>query len=140
MARKPSETVQVNLRLKESMRRRLEHEAAKHGISLNGEMNARIAASFEQNSLRQLDEIADKMGEVQRYMGAAVRIIETETILDLNFFKAFEALVVKIEAMPDRELIRAELDQVKSTIKTMMERRVRAYAGPAEESKPEWGL
>jgi Arc-like DNA binding domain len=41
------ETVQVNLRIKEALRRRLERAATKNGFSFNAEMVERLEGSFE---------------------------------------------------------------------------------------------
>jgi len=61
MPRKPAETVQVNLRMKESFRRRLEAEARTHRVSLNKEMMLRLEDSFEKTARRSLDSIAADM-------------------------------------------------------------------------------
>jgi hypothetical protein len=58
MPRKPTETVQVNLRVKEALRRRLAAAAAKREVSLNYEMTSRLEASFENTALRSLEAIA----------------------------------------------------------------------------------
>jgi hypothetical protein len=46
MARKPSETVGLHLRFSESLRRRLEREAARRGRSMNAEIVDRLELSF----------------------------------------------------------------------------------------------
>jgi|SRR6516225_2868500 hypothetical protein len=46
LQRAPSETVQVNLRIKESFRRRLERSAEKGRVSLNAEMVRRLKESY----------------------------------------------------------------------------------------------
>jgi hypothetical protein len=63
VARKPHTTVQVNLRLKESLRRELEREADKHQTSLNNEMRLRLEDSLEQAAKHDLFEIA---GDIKR--------------------------------------------------------------------------
>ena len=52
MVRSPNVTVQVNLRIKESLRRQLEREADKHQTSLNNEMRLRLEDSFKAQDLR----------------------------------------------------------------------------------------
>jgi len=52
MLRRPAnETVQVNLRIKESFRRRIEQSAEKAGVSLNAEMVRRLEESYRQEDL-----------------------------------------------------------------------------------------
>ena len=52
-ARKPTDIVQVNLRLRESLRRRLEREAEKRGLSFNAELTRRLEESFEREELNE---------------------------------------------------------------------------------------
>jgi Arc-like DNA binding domain len=55
---RPNQTVQTNLRMKESLRRKIEREAQKHGISFNKECLLRIEASFQSEAVRELDAVA----------------------------------------------------------------------------------
>lgn len=50
-ARKITDTVQLKLRIREDLRRRLEREAKKRSVSLNAEMADRIEQSFDQEDL-----------------------------------------------------------------------------------------
>ena len=61
MARKPSDIVQPNLRIREELRRRLETEAKKRGVSLNAEMNHRLEQSFDYDARVVLDGVAKDM-------------------------------------------------------------------------------
>jgi hypothetical protein len=61
MPRKPVDPVQVNLRIKEGLRRQLEREALKHRVSLNKEMQMRLEDSFTREGVRGLDDIAADM-------------------------------------------------------------------------------
>jgi hypothetical protein len=69
MRRKPTETVQVNLRIKESERRKLEAAALRNGVSLNAEMAARLARTFRQTAALEIDQLAENVG---RYLGPLV--------------------------------------------------------------------
>jgi hypothetical protein len=52
MARRdPNDIVQVNLRIAEHLRRRLEVVASSHGVSLNAEMALRLASTLERPGL-----------------------------------------------------------------------------------------
>jgi hypothetical protein len=46
MARKPTDTVQLNLRFSEALRRRLEREAERNDRSMNAEIIDRLEQSF----------------------------------------------------------------------------------------------
>lgn len=50
MARKPSDIVQPNLRIREELRRRLERAATKNRVSLNVEMTRRLERSLDQEA------------------------------------------------------------------------------------------
>jgi Arc-like DNA binding domain len=52
MARKPTDTVQLNLRFPEMLRRLLEREARQSKCSLNTEIIKRLERSFEYDQLR----------------------------------------------------------------------------------------
>ena len=52
MKRETSETAHFTLRIREDLRRRLEHAARKRDVSLNSEMTERLRSSFEQAELQ----------------------------------------------------------------------------------------
>jgi predicted transcriptional regulator len=54
MARKPSDVIQIKIRVREDLRRRLEQAANKADRSINSEMTSRLADSF---NLPKLNEI-----------------------------------------------------------------------------------
>ena len=56
--RKPNTTVQVNLRIKEELRRQLEAAAKEHQLSFNRELTARLADSLEQKTRESLAHTA----------------------------------------------------------------------------------
>ena len=55
MPRKPMQVVQVNLRIREGLRRKLEAAAKKRGVALNFEMTDRLARSFEGETFQDLE-------------------------------------------------------------------------------------
>ena len=61
MAKKSDAIVQVKLRIREQLRRRLEAAAKKRGVALNYEMMSRLERSFEQESILALEVIAHDM-------------------------------------------------------------------------------
>jgi hypothetical protein len=70
--RKPMQVVQVNLRLREALRRKLEAAARQRGVSLNFEMTDRLAKSFEQDEAKSVAEtIAQEIRERVTHVLAA---------------------------------------------------------------------
>jgi hypothetical protein len=61
MARKPTDTAQLKLRIREDLRRRLEQAAKKRNVSLNHEMVDRLRTSFDHGELQ---GGLDKLGRV----------------------------------------------------------------------------
>ena len=66
MARKPSEIYAFPLRIRESLRRKLEAAAEKNRTSLNIEIANRLAHSFEADNVRALDEIVADLNGIRR--------------------------------------------------------------------------
>ena len=97
MSRKPGETVQINLRLKEALRRRLEREAKKRGVSLNFEMTSRIEQSFEMESLRTQEVVTADMHVAWSRFGQLLHGLASQG--DLR--RAAEMLIAEVEAMPE---------------------------------------
>ena len=102
MARKPTDIVQYKLRIRESLRRRIEQAAKKNGVSANQEMVSRLARSFEQETTRQLDFVAGDMTKQVGLLG---------TLSD--HFREFEPKLVRFinEAKAVSELGRAVLEK-----------------------------
>jgi hypothetical protein len=61
MPRKPSAIVQYKLRIRETLRRRIEQAAKQHGVSANQEMVSRLERSFELEEIRELGHVAGDM-------------------------------------------------------------------------------
>ncbi len=116
MPRKPTETVQVNLRIKESERRRLEGVAKKKGVSLNYEMTRRLTESFEREDKFKLQQITSDIAiEWARWSDA---LFDKEQSGDL--VRAAEVLVALLaQSAPDREVVEEAAAQVQKTIKAI---------------------
>lgn len=70
MARKPSDTAQLKLRIREDLRRRLERAARKRAVSLNFEMTDRLKESFDREAQRTIDAVgSDIAGHWARLAG-----------------------------------------------------------------------
>lgn len=120
MSRKPTETVQVNLRIKEALRRRLEREAKKRGVSLNYEMTSRIDQSFNIEGLRDQETVTEDMkGAHARFMQPFLGIATQNLLRD-----AAEMLVVAVKNLPaecrEHEEVRKALAAV-SEAQTVMD-------------------
>jgi hypothetical protein len=61
MSRQPHEIANINLRIRETLRARLEREAKRHQFSLNNEIRIRLEDSFNRDATRVLDDIANDM-------------------------------------------------------------------------------
>jgi hypothetical protein len=64
--RNPTDTVQINLRIKERERAQLATAAEANGVSLNAEMAARLARSLRQTKEWEADQLAEN---VSRFLG-----------------------------------------------------------------------
>jgi hypothetical protein len=95
MPRKPTDTIQVNLRIKEALRRRLEVAAKKRDVSLNFEMVDRLKASFDQDAHRTIDEAASRIDLV------ATRIKRAENLL--RYAAKVESQILQEELMDAAE-------------------------------------
>ena len=60
MARKPTDTVQLNLRFPESLRRRLERAADANDCSLNSEIVIRLEQSFRREDFQKVQDAVNK--------------------------------------------------------------------------------
>ena len=58
MPRKPVDIAHVNLRIRESLRRKLEREAERHQTSMNNEIRVRLENSFRIEADRDVDAVA----------------------------------------------------------------------------------
>jgi hypothetical protein len=108
MSRKPADTAHVNLRIRESLRRKLADEAEKHHFSLNNEIRWRLEQSLEGGEQRSLEEIAGDMRNAWERFG--------QTFHELNkqgdLLRAAEALVKAVERN-EQDAIRDAVIRVK---------------------------
>ena len=61
LARKPSDIVSPNLRIREGLRHRLKRKAKQNAVSLNAEMTARLERSLDREALQQIKDVANQM-------------------------------------------------------------------------------
>jgi hypothetical protein len=130
MPRKPTDTIQVNLRIKEAMRRRLEAAAKKRDVSLNFEMVDRLKGSFDQSAHHTIEVAAAKIelaAEVASvHLGHYAREQEIRTLLD-DLREAGEALVAQIEQLPAEMRAREALKDAVEWMRTAIAAVERKY-------------
>jgi Arc-like DNA binding domain len=61
MPRRPHDLANINLRIRESLRAKIEREARKRHFSLNNEIRIRLEDSLNRDAMRTLDDIAQDM-------------------------------------------------------------------------------
>jgi hypothetical protein len=75
MARKPTETVKLNLRLPERLRKQLERDAKRNGLSLNAEMIYRLESAYSKDQRELLIEALVGGGRNANFLrGIAVKM------------------------------------------------------------------
>jgi len=133
MPRKQSAILDYKLRIRESLRRRIEVAAKRRGVSLNFEMASRLERSFDQESQRSMDETAEHLKTVLERFAMAHH--EANMLGDL--VRATEALIETVQAGKDTTEAVARARQVIQMIDreaTLGVRRMRTrYDGPAGE-------
>jgi hypothetical protein len=101
MPRHPDNVLQVSLRIRKELHRKLKLAAAKHRVSLNNEIVLRLNDSFEDlGARRSLDSIAIQMGllwsQIEAYVAASELEIEvTRAVLENNDPKEIVKLLLK---------------------------------------------
>jgi len=133
MPRKQSAILDYKLRIRESLRRRIEVAAKRRNVSLNFEMASRLERSFDQESQRSMDETAEHLKTVLERFAMAHH--EANMLGDL--VRATEALIEMIQTGKDTTEAVARARQVIQMIDreaTLGVRRMRTrYDGPAGE-------
>ena len=94
MARKPSDIVQPNLRIREELRRQLDREAKKNQVSLNYEMTARLKQSLEKDATQSNEIVAADMKATWARFAQVFHALNKQG----DLIRAAEALVQQIES------------------------------------------
>jgi hypothetical protein len=97
MARKPTDTAQLKLRIREELRRRLEQAAKKRDVSLNFEMTDRLKASLDREAHRTIDRVASDLDKAASNL---IRYAESviDRMLQEELMSAAEALIEQLPA------------------------------------------
>ncbi len=112
MARKPSDIVSPNLRIREDLRLRLEKAAAKNKVSINREMINRLTDSFELKVRLSFKEL---LAGMDTYWAHMERATLHHPNLQAGLIKAAEALVAANKKQ-DQAAITAAIEQVEKAI------------------------
>jgi hypothetical protein len=64
MTRTPTDVAHINLRLRESLRHKLEVEAKRHQVNLNSEMIRRLESSFDDKPRDDFATVAQKLNQI----------------------------------------------------------------------------
>ena len=88
MARKPTDTVQLNLRFSESLRRRLERAADANNCSLNSEIVVRLEQSFRREDFEKRQDVINEgmleiMGVIAKVAKHIPPVPKGRSLLDL---------------------------------------------------------
>ena len=111
--RRPTETVQVNLRIKERLRRRLESAAKKRQVSLNYEMTSRLEQSLDAENLVTIDSVASDMETNWHRWGEALHALNKQG----DLLRAAEALLAaNLAVPPEQKIIEKAVGRVREAI------------------------
>jgi DNA-binding FrmR family transcriptional regulator len=135
-ARKPTDIVNLKLRFREELRRRLDKEAKKSGRSLNGEIVARLERSLEANEMRTAVSEAARF-EIARLALSAVRTqTGIEKMLDEDRQLLDSKPVLRAQLVAVHKAIRetTSAEQLPAAIRKAIDEAARTVAAEHQES------
>ena len=110
MARKPSDVIQIKIRVREDLRRRLEQAANKADRSINSEMASRLADSF---NLPKLNEITAGLENIYERAGRE----ELDRVQTEDLMRAAEYLIEQLPTeVRGREAVKSAIAEVQKVI------------------------
>jgi hypothetical protein len=112
MARKPTEIVPTSLRIRESLRRRVEQAAAQRAVSFNYELTSRVQDSFDREDERALAAIVRDLSQIEERIGKRQHALEMQG----DLIRASENLIAA-NKQQDPEAIAAAVIRVEEVIK-----------------------
>jgi len=138
--RQPTDTVQVNLRIKESERRQLAAAAEANDVSLNAEMAHRLAQSFEQRTLLSIRQTQEDLETFLLPMLSNFHELQQQETLAQAVGKLVDRLqpllAAKVIDGPEGERIKRDIGEIRAAIRVIeLEWNRRRPGGPAER---EW--
>ena len=121
MARKPSDVIQIKIRVREDLRRRLEQAANKADRSINSEMASRLADSF---NLPKLNEITAGLENVYGRLANEMR----DHLLMQGLMRAAEDLIQELPTeVQGREAVKRAIAEVQNAITAIADVHGRTY-------------
>jgi hypothetical protein len=116
MPRKLSALLDYKLRIRESLRRRIEQAARKRGASLNNEMARRLEHSFDQEALRDIDDVRSDLAVIGARFGEALHDLNKQG----DLLRALEKLINALPAdVRERTPIKEAVADAMATMKTI---------------------
>ena len=110
MARKPSDVIQIKIRVREDLRRRLEQAANKADRSINSEMASRLADSF---NMPKLNEISTGLENVYRRLAREIN----DRLQREELMRAAEYLIEQLPTeVRGREAVKSAIAEVQKVI------------------------
>jgi hypothetical protein len=109
MPRQPSAVLQYKLRIKESLRRRIEQAAKKRGVSNNVEMVSRLELSF---ALSSIEDIAADMESVWARWSDVTHELNKQG----DLLRVVEILLKQIDAGADNKTIKITAEKIRQVI------------------------
>jgi hypothetical protein len=107
LARNPTDIVELKLRARESLRRKLEAAAKRHQVSLNNEMVTRLEASLEDKARNDFATIAQDL----RLQMADLDRLTTEMETEWARLKATREVLVLADLITTKIIDRGERDE-----------------------------
>lgn len=95
MPRKPTDVIQFSLRIRETLRLRLEKAAEKRAVTINYEITDRLQRSLDAEALRGLDRIAEDMQIVWARYGDVFLKLDVQR----DLISAAETLIARIDPL-----------------------------------------
>jgi predicted transcriptional regulator len=129
MARKPSDVIQIKIRVREDLRRRLEQAANKADRSINSEMASRLADSF---NLPKLNEITAGLENVYGRLANELR----DHLLMQGLMRAADDLIQELPTeVQGREAVKRAIAEVQNAITAIAHVHGRTYEHEPWEDK-----
>jgi hypothetical protein len=95
MPRKPTDVIQFSLRIRETLRLRLEKAAEKRAVTINYEITDRLQRSLDAEALRGLDRIAEDMRIIWARYGDVFLKLDVQR----DLISAAETLIARIDPL-----------------------------------------
>ena len=113
MAQRTAKVIQYKIRVREDLRRRIEQEAKKRGVSANYEMVSRLERSFSEEAVQSLGAVAQYIHNAWLRLDEAFYGLSKQG----DLIRAAEALVKQVEQPTSNTAIEKAAEKVKQAIR-----------------------